>query len=111
MVVAATDLHDGKPEYGKVVVIETNGDIRILLAHLDNYYVTLGQRVSQGAKIATVGNTGQSSGPHVHIETYESGQRVDPSTVLPLDKCKATIKSATGLTALIGPITGSVSRD
>jgi len=84
VVIVATDLHEEKSAYGKVVIIETDGKLRILLAHLDSYFVKPGQRISRGARIATVGNTGRSTGPHVHIETFAAGERVDPATVLPL---------------------------
>lgn len=81
VIVTATDLYNGLPKYGKVVVLETNGDTQTLLAHLDQYMVTAGQRVTAGEPIATIGNTGQTTGPHVHIETRLRGERVDPHSV------------------------------
>ena len=84
VVVVASDLFDGKPAYGKVVVIKTRNGVRVLFAHLDDYSVVVGQRVENGALLATVGNSGKSTGTHVHIETFRSGERVDPLAVLPL---------------------------
>lgn len=81
VIVAATDLYDDRPNYGKVVVIETDGELRTLLAHLDGYPVRVGQSVRKGEAIATVGMSGKTTGPHVHIETFRSGERVDPETV------------------------------
>lgn len=85
VIITATDLYDGKPNYGKVVVLDTAGGTRTLLSHLDDYAVEPGQQVSKGQLIAEVGNTGKSTGPHVHIETYVNGVRVDPMTVWAAD--------------------------
>lgn len=81
IIVAATDVYDGKPAYGNVVVLQTRGGVLTLFAHLDGFIVTPGQSVSQGTQIATVGNSGKSTGPHVHIETHKNGARVDPLSV------------------------------
>lgn len=81
LIVAATDLYDGKSAYGKVVVIKTKNETQTLLAHLDSYQVIQGQHILKGTRIASVGNTGKSTGSHVHIETFKAGKRVDPLTV------------------------------
>lgn len=81
VIIAATDLYDDKPNYGKVVVIDTASGTRTLFSHLNSFEVEAGQQVSKGDLIAAVGNTGKSTGPHVHIETYLNGTRVDPMTV------------------------------
>lgn len=81
VIIAATDLYDGKPAYGKVVVLDTASGTRTLFSHLNGYNVEPGQQVTKGELIAEVGNTGKSTGPHVHIETYVNGTRVDPTTV------------------------------
>lgn len=81
VIVAATDLYDGKPAYGKVVVLDTASGTRTLFSHLNGYAVAPGQTVSKGELIAEVGNSGKSTGPHVHIETYRNGERVDPMEV------------------------------
>lgn len=48
--------------------------------HINETLVTVGQRVQAGEQIATVGNRGQSTGPHLHFETTNpSGAKVDPS--------------------------------
>jgi len=78
---AATNLYDGKPAYGTVVVIETKDGTSTMLAHLDRFLVEAGQRVTKGTPIATVGNSGKSTGPHVHIETSQNGKLVDPAQV------------------------------
>lgn len=86
VVTEATDLFNGNANYGKVVVLETDGGVQTMLAHLNDYNVRVGQTVSKGQKIAEVGNTGKSTGPHVHIETRLNGTRVDPMTVWQLSK-------------------------
>ncbi|MDV7199621.1 M23 family metallopeptidase [Rhodococcus kroppenstedtii] len=51
--------------------------------HIDRTLVSVGQQVLVGEQIATVGNRGQSTGPHLHFETADaSGQKVDPKAWL-----------------------------
>lgn len=80
-ILAATDLYRDQPAYGKVIVIATASQTQTLFSHLDSFSVTEGQQVRKGDIIATVGNTGKSTGPHVHIETFIEGERVDPMEV------------------------------
>lgn len=82
---AATNIYDGKPAYGTVVVLETDGGVMTMFAHLDAFMVQNGQRVTKGTQIATVGNSGKSTGPHVHIETSRAGRLVDPMDVWAFD--------------------------
>jgi murein DD-endopeptidase MepM/ murein hydrolase activator NlpD len=44
--------------------------------------VKKGQRVAQGTRIGAVGNTGYSTGPHLHFTVYKNGKLIDPETVL-----------------------------
>ena len=62
--------------YGKVVVIN-HGDISTLYAHNSELSVNVGQRVSGGQKIANVGSTGWSTGPHIHFEVISGGKRIN----------------------------------
>ena len=80
-VLAATDLFKGKPKYGNVVLFETENGIVTLFSHLDAYTVKTGQKVNKGDQLATIGNSGVSTGPHVHIETSKDGKRVNPQKV------------------------------
>lgn len=81
VIVAATDVYDGKPAYGNVVVLQTEGGVLTVFAHLDGFTVSSGQTVTKGTQIATVGSSGKSTGPHVHIETHQNGTRIDPMGV------------------------------
>ena len=76
-----TDSYKDNPNYGRVVVLETKGNVLTVFTHLDGYNVEAGQKVAKGTQIATVGSTGKSTGPHVHIETYKDGKRVDPQSI------------------------------
>jgi hypothetical protein len=62
--------------YGKYVVIEHPNGEKSLYAHLNRLLVTLGQRVDQGQQIGNVGNTGSSTGPHLHFEERVGGATV-----------------------------------
>jgi murein DD-endopeptidase MepM/ murein hydrolase activator NlpD len=65
-------------DYGKTVVLEHPNEIRTIYAHLGKIQVTVGQRVERGQVIGLTGNTGRSSGPHLHYEILVKGQPVNP---------------------------------
>lgn len=54
--------------YGKMVIIQHPNGTQTLYGHMNSVSVTQGQSVSQGERIGTVGNTGRSTGPHLHWE-------------------------------------------
>lgn len=54
--------------YGSMIIIKHSGSVQTLYAHLNSVNVVTGQRVSKGQTIGTVGNTGRSTGPHLHFE-------------------------------------------
>lgn len=66
--------------YGNLVEIEGSDGIKVRYAHLSKIDVIAGQRVSAGEKVAETGNTGMSTGPHLHYEII-----VDDSPVNPLN--------------------------
>ena len=55
-------------DYGIHIVVESSDKIRQLYAHLSKKLVTVGQNVKAGNEIAKSGNTGRSTGPHLHYE-------------------------------------------
>lgn len=78
MVVAATAHYPDGPRYGTVVVLDHGQGWQTLYAHLDSFEVRPGQQVKAGQRIASIGTTGETTGPHVHVELLLHGQRIDP---------------------------------
>lgn len=68
--------------YGKHVVIDHGNGKSTLYGHMSNVNVKAGQTVSAGQKIGNVGNTGFSTGPHLHFEYRVNGVRTNPSCIL-----------------------------
>jgi murein DD-endopeptidase MepM/ murein hydrolase activator NlpD len=65
-------------DYGNVVVIENDKGIVTKYAHCESLLVFVGQSVSVGDVIATVGNTGASTGAHLHFEVIKNGIYLNP---------------------------------
>ena len=71
-----------EPGYGKMVVVEHGYGYRSYYSHNSKNYVKVGQRVKRGDRIAAVGNTGRSTGSHVHYEIRLNGMPVNPKKYL-----------------------------
>ena len=67
-----------KPGFGNFVQIDHGYGVETIFGHASSLSVHKGQKVARGDKIATVGNTGFSTGPHVHYEVRVNGTPVDP---------------------------------
>jgi len=66
--------------YGKCLKIQHDNGTQTLYAHASRLFVTTGTNVAQGQKIASVGSTGRSTGPHLHFEIIESnGRKKNPN--------------------------------
>ncbi len=71
-------VHHGDTGYGNYVVIENAEGFRSVYAHCDTITVSIGQSVIQEDVIATAGNTGTSTGSHLHLEVSLNGQYINP---------------------------------
>ncbi len=73
---------EDRPGYGLVVMVEHDDGWRSLYAHCEATQVRPGQRIEAGETIASVGSSGRSTGPHLHLELHSSGHAVDPGKSL-----------------------------
>ncbi len=64
--------------YGKVVIIDHDNGMQTVYAHCNKLYVNTGENINRGQLIAEVGNTGDSTGPHLHFELKINGNTIDP---------------------------------
>jgi len=64
--------------YGKWILIDHGFGYETLYAHLNAFDVKIGDRVKRGSVIGSVGNSGTSTGPHVHYEVHKNGEPVNP---------------------------------
>jgi murein DD-endopeptidase MepM/ murein hydrolase activator NlpD len=64
--------------YGKVLVLDHGYGVKTRYGHLSEIFVRLGDRVQRGEKVAAVGNTGRSTGPHLHYEVRVNGIPQNP---------------------------------
>ena len=64
--------------YGKYVIIDHENGYQTLYGHCSKLCVSAGDKVSAGQKIAEVGSTGYSTGPHLHFEIIDNGTKIDP---------------------------------
>lgn len=69
--------------YGNLVLVSHGDGVVTAYAHQSAFAVRDGQRVSQGQRIGSIGNTGNSTGPHLHFETRVNGTPVNPRRFLP----------------------------
>jgi len=68
--------------YGKYIILSHDWGYQTLYAHLSAYSVKQGEKVLQGSKIGEVGNTGVTTGPHLHFSIYKNGKAVNPLDLL-----------------------------
>jgi len=77
---------NGLSGYGNVVIIRTDANTTTLYGHNSKLDVHEGDTVEQGARIARVGSTGRSTGPHVHFEIRSGDTAINPRDRLPANK-------------------------
>lgn len=70
---------DWKQGYGMCIVVDHGFGYETLYGHLSAYKVRAGQQVKRGEQIGCVGNSGKSTGPHLHYEVHVNGKPDNPS--------------------------------
>ncbi|MBK6981482.1 MAG: peptidoglycan DD-metalloendopeptidase family protein [Betaproteobacteria bacterium] len=90
-VVSAVEFH---AEYGNIVDIDHDNGLTSRYAHLLKSTVKVGDVVMKGQLIAQVGNTGRTTGPHLHFEVREKGVPLNPNKFFALDKKDGTLPMA-----------------
>ena len=68
--------------YGKVLEYETEDGYAVMYAHLSQVLVQKGEEIKQGQVVAKSGNTGLSTGPHLHYSLWKAGELLDPMEFL-----------------------------
>ena len=68
--------------YGNVIVVRHQNGLETLYAHLSKFEVQVGDYVQAGDLIALGGNTGRSTGPHLHFEVRYLGEPIDPNDII-----------------------------
>ncbi len=79
-VVEAGYSNDG---YGNTIVVDHGKGLASRYAHLDEIEVDSGETVTTNTEIGTVGITGRSTGPHLHLEVLQDGTAINPLSVIP----------------------------
>ncbi len=85
-VVVSQEVH---PQYGNLVEVDHGNDLLTRYAHVSRSFVKKGDLIKRGQKIAEVGNTGRSTGPHLHFEVLVRGVPQDPQKFLRMGNSNA----------------------
>ena len=80
-VIVAEDSGNG---YGSYIILDHQNGFKTLYGHNSQLLVSVGDVVGKGEKIALSGNTGNSTGPHLHFEVRVNDEKVDPTQYVQL---------------------------
>ncbi len=73
---------DKKSGYGNVVILDHKNGYKTLYGHLSSFTVSQGEIVEKGDQIGVMGNTGRSTGTHLHFEIIKNGTSENPLSYL-----------------------------
>ena len=76
-------VEDQIANYGKMIIIDHGNGFKTLYGHLNTFGVVLGEWVTAGERIGTMGNSGRSTGPHLHFSVINGLRMEDPTRHLP----------------------------
>ena len=93
-VVVTLELH---PAYGQMVEIDHGNDLITRYAHVSRVWVKKGDLIKRGQKVADVGTTGRSTGPHLHFEVLVQGVPQDPQKFLAAGHNLPALRLANGV--------------
>ena len=102
-VVVALEMH---PAYGQMVEIDHGNDLITRYAHASRVWVKKGDLIKRGQKVAEVGTTGRSTGPHLHFEVLVQGVAQDPQKFLAAGRTLATTRLAKAAVPDAQPLPG-----
>ena len=71
---------------GNIVILDHGGGLFTSYSHLDSYDVEVNSKVLQGQVFASAGSTGRVTGPHLHWVVYLNGNRINPETLIELER-------------------------
>lgn len=77
-----TKISHDHDQYGTQVTLTHTNGVKTIYSHLSEIVVELGEMVTQQQVIAKVGNTGASTGPHLHYEIEVNNEKIDPATYI-----------------------------
>jgi murein DD-endopeptidase MepM/ murein hydrolase activator NlpD len=99
-VVVAQEVHPG---YGNMLEIDHGNNLITRYAHASKVWVKKGDLVKRGQKVAAVGSTGRSTGPHLHFEVMVQGVPQDPQKFLAAGRDLPVVKVANAA-RVAGPV-------
>ncbi len=79
----ATEAWEGNEAWGTVLILDHGSGVKTRYAHLESLSVKAGDRIEQGQVVAVPGNTGKSTGRHLHFEIWQGDQLIDPASIIP----------------------------